>query len=803
MNEDLRRTLQQTMEEQRMGMAGRTAEEELAKYREFLASKLPQHKPSGFEVAEYDLNPALLPFQKYGVGWSLRLGKAGLYEPTGAGKTFQELEWGRHVIAHTQMPVIHFTPLAVAEQTRLEGEKFGIPSRVIEEPSEVHLGINITNYDRMERFDPSLFSGIVLDEASVLRDMSSKTTTYLTEAFRNTPYKLCASATPSPNNHMELGTQAEFLNVMSYSEMLSMFFVHDGGNTSEWRLKGHARKPFWRWFATWGLVFRKPSDLGYSDEGFNLPPLHIHEHVVSVDYTKATEGMLYRVPDLSATGLHKEMRLTALDRAAKVAEIIATDLDAHWLVWCNTDYEAQEIRRLLKIIEVKGSTPRPNKIKWLIGFAIGDIKDLLSKPKIAGFGMNFQVCHKMVFVGLSYSFEELYQAIRRCWRYGQIHPVDAHIVFAETEGPVMETIRRKERDYEEMQTEMNAAMKDVYMEIRARVPRTQPTHEVVKGNGWTVMNEDSVVATATMQGDSIHHIVSSCPFGALYIYSDADADMGNCQDLDEFLEHYRYLVKNLFRVLMPGRLMATHCMNLPSTKEHHGVIGLRDFRGDLIRLFQSEGFIYHSEVCIWKDPLVAMQRTKALGLLHKQIVKDSAMSRQGIADYLVVMRKPGDNPEPVTHSAVNPNTGAVVPVGFDRYIGVDPEPLHEHTWNPATNKYSHYVWQRYASPVWMDIDPSDTLQRDSIRQDADERHIAVLQKQVISRSLELWSNAGDLVLDPFGGIGSTAVVAIQEGRKAISIELKPEYHTQAVSNCRAASAKYSVGTLFDKLEEPA
>ena len=270
------------------------------------------------------------------------------------------------------------------------------------------------------------------------------------------------------------------------------------------------------------------------------------------------------------------------------------------------------------------------------------------------------------------------------------------------------------------------------------------------GKNYVLYNGDSCEILRGIPENSIHYEIFSPPFASLYTYSNSDRDLGNCRTTTEFYEQFRYIVHELYRVLMPGRLVSFHCMDLPLSKERDGVIGLRDFRGELIRLFEEDGFVLHSQVCIWKDPVTAMQRTKALGLLHKQLKKDSCMSRQGIPDYLVTMRKPGENPERVTH------TNESFPVE---------------------------VWQRYASPVWMDINPSDTLQSSSAKEDKDERHICPLQLGVIRRGINLWTNPGDIVLTPFMGIGSEAVVALQLGRKAIGIELKQSYYKQAVRNC--------------------
>ena len=282
-------------------------------------------------------------------------------------------------------------------------------------------------------------------------------------------------------------------------------------------------------------------------------------------------------------------------------------------------------------------------------------------------------------------------------------------------------------------------------------------HSLIKGEDigeqYALYNGDSAEVLKMMPAESVHYIIYSPPFQSLYVYSNSDRDLGNCRTAEEFYEQFRFIGEELFRLLKPGRLMSFHCMNLPTSKERDGYIGIRDFRGELIRFFQEIGFIYHSEVCIWKDPVTAMQRTKALGLLHKQLKKDSCMSRQGIPDYLVTMRKPGENPERVTH------TNDTFPVS---------------------------LWQQYASPVWMDINPNDTLQYRSARENKDERHICPLQLQVIERGIELWTNPGDVVLTPFMGIGSEAYTAVKMGRKAVGVELKDSYYRQAVANVKNA-----------------
>jgi hypothetical protein len=451
--------------------------EALTNYQRFLASKRILAEPCGFDVPESAINPMLFPFQRDIVLWALRRGKAAVFAHTGLGKGPIQMEWGWQVHLKTGGDVIIAAPLAVAQQFMREARKFGYNLTLCREQSDVRPGINVTNYERLDLFDLSQFVGVSLDESSCIKDWTSKTARTLIERLAGTPYKLCSSATPSPNDHAELGTHAELLDVMRRSAMLAMFFEHDGGETSKWSLKGHGKRPFWKFVASWAVCVKKPSDLGYPDEGFDLPPLHMHEHIVSVDHSEHTDGMLFRCPDLSATGLHKEMRLTCEDRARKVAELVAEKPDEPWLIWCNTNYEADALKQMIQdAVDVRGTDTPEKKERNLIAFTDGAIQILESKPEIAGFGMNWQHCANMAFVGLSYSFENMFQAIRRCWRFGQKRPVHAHLVIAETEGAVLENIRRKERQYEELQSEMNAAMREE--QLAARHKATRYDHEM-------------------------------------------------------------------------------------------------------------------------------------------------------------------------------------------------------------------------------------------------------------------------------------------------------------------------------------
>ena len=720
----------------------------MSAYNEFLRSKAVVDLPSGLEITG-DLNPSLFEFQRDLTRWALRRGRAAIFADCGMGKTPMQLVWAKHVPG----PTLIVAPLAVASQTVREGRKFGVPVKYVRSQPTNPSGVSITNYEMLGSFDATAWHGVVLDESSIVKNKDGAFRNQLISEWSSVPFRLACTATPAPNDFTELGNHAEFLGVMSMTEMLSTFFVHDGGSTQNWRLKGHARADFWKWLCSWAVMLRKPSDLGYEDDGFTLPPIEYHDHVI--DTETAPEGFLFAV---QAQTLHERLaarRATIEERVALCAAHVNAS-NEEWVVWCNLNDESTAlVNAIPDAVEVRGSDSNDDKERKLLEFSSGAHRVLVTKPKIAGHGMNWQHCRNVAFVGLSDSWEQYYQAVRRCWRFGQDRDVRVHVYTARTEGAVVANIQRKEADARVMVDEMTANMRELNKEnVRGAARQTEEyMTDTTVGEGWTMHFGDSVEIVGSMESDSIDFTIFSPPFESLYTYTATDRDMGNCRSSDEFRKHFGFLVADLYRVTKPGRLLSFHCMNLPTSKVRDGVIGIRDFRGELIRLFEEHGFIYHSEVCIWKDPVTAMQRTKALGLLHKQLKKDAAMSRQGIADYLVTMRKPGVNPDPVT------NTDETFPV---------------------------QLWQNYASPVWMDINPSDTLQHRSAREHEDERHICPLQLGVIRRAVRLWTNEGDMVLSPFAGIGSEGYVSLEESRRFVGVELKGSYYRQACRNLEAA-----------------
>lgn len=731
-------------------------------YAAFINAKASEDVAAGFEPQ--GLGSHLFDFQAAIVTWACKRGRAAIFADTGLGKTAMQAEWARQVVAHTGGRVLIVAPLCVAQQTVEEEARFGTKIKYCRHESQTEGDIIITNYEMVEHFDISDYAGVVLDESSILKSNDSKTRARIIQMFSRTPYRLSCTATPSPNDHMELGNQAEFLGVMKSVEMLAMYFVHDGGDTAAWRLKGHGKTRFWEWMSTWSVCVRNPADLGFDGSRYVLPGLEMHEH--TIDMSEALPGQLFSGVAQTLTERRDAKRMSITHRVKLAADLV-NDHNRPAIVWCHLNDESKALAAAIPdAVEVTGSMTADEKEAAIMAFTHGEKRVIVTKPSIAGFGMNWQHCADMVFAGLDDSFESFYQAVRRCYRFGQKKRVNVHLVASSAEGAVKANLQRKQEQANEMAESMVSHMRELTQQTIKGITMEKSTYarEVAEGQGWKVHLGDCVEVASEMPDNSIDYSVFSPPFASLYTYSNSDRDMGNCKSYSEFYEHFRFLVRQLYRVIKPGRLLSFHCMNLQTSKLRDGVIGIHDFRGELIRMFTEEGWIFHSEVCIWKDPVTAMQRTKALGLLHKTIRKDSSMSRQGIPDYLVTMRKPGENAEHISHT-------------------------HE--------SFPVEKWQRYASPVWMDVNPTRTLQFKTARENDDERHICPLQLDVIERAMELWSNPGDLVFSPFTGIGSEGYVSIEMGRRFVGAELKRSYWQLAQRNLSSAKKIKSEGLFAD------
>lgn len=435
-------------------------------YMEFLQTKQQAAEACGFDIDRASITPSAFDYQRDIIEWACKKGKCAILTGCGTGKTLMLLEWARAVSEHTGKPVMIVSPLSVVQQTQREARKFGICEvTVCRSAEDVRDGVNIVNYEMIEHFDGSVFAGVVLDESSILKSFTGKYKALLTDMFCRTPYRLLCTATIAPNDYTEIGTSCEFLGIMSRTEMLATYFIHDSGDTSKWRLKKAGVSKFWEWFATWAIYFNSPKDLGYEGEGYDLPPLNIHKVVTKCD---VREGELLVTLASTLEERREARKDSAEDRTDQAAALANGDMDAQWLLWCDyNDESAMMKRKVLQCVEVKGADEPEFKARASMDFADGKIHALVSKPSIFGFGSNFQICHSMVFCGLSDSYERFYQAVRRCWRFGQKKPVDVYIILSEREMNVLDNITRKQEQMDEMQRQMTALMKEVTLsEIR-------------------------------------------------------------------------------------------------------------------------------------------------------------------------------------------------------------------------------------------------------------------------------------------------------------------------------------------------
>ena len=883
---------------------------EESSYKDLILAKIPKINYSGFEIKKSELNPRLFEFQKFGVQRALKLGCSGLFFDTGLGKTACELEFAYQTYKKTGKPSIIFTYLNIADEFLNEAGEMGYSDSVgyFRSQGEVNKPIVIANYEMLDHFDCDLYGSATLDESSILKNYTGKTKQKLCEAFKNTPFKLSASATPSPNDHLELGNHSEFLGIMPSNEMISRFFINDTMNAGGYRLAGHAEKPFWKWVGTWALVASKPSDIGdFSDEGYDLPELHIEMHTMPVEHD-FSDGQLFRGQSLSATGIHKEARLTAESKAIAISNLISNS-EEQWSIWSNTNYEQDAIAILLKdSIDIRGSDSSKSKRTKLQEFKATS-KNILTKPSITGYGLNWQHHnHMCFFAGSSYSYETFYQALRRAYRFGQLKEVFVHIFVAESELSVMSSVFDKQKKHKVMQAEMIKLASAGYDDRKTLT--TEYNHKVETSRAYEIHLGDCVDVMKQMPKDYVDFGIHSPPFSNLYIYSDSAYDMGNSDNDAEFFKQYKYCINEHYRILKDGGYVAVHCKDLPLYKGRDGYMGLNDFPQGIIDEFRDSGFELEDWVTIWKDPVIEMQRTKNHGLLFKNFKGKAEQVRQGMADYVLMFKKGAISTEPkfkpiaesvlkrMKHLWMNPdeeitfiddkvqhnllfhdaaNLGdipepniiedglklgrlAILRVNLEQMTSglVEHYKQHElifHTrcaltdgsWLLGFRKWADEmpeaqvikeintfdyvgkkppvgigrkeedlryfnisVWQRYASPVWndldglpdsheniwMDIDQTNVLNFKIARDHNDEKHICPLQLDLIENSILKYTKEGDSVFSPFGGVGSEPYIAAKLDRYAVAVELKEGYFKHMHQNLIQVENSKLQGRLF-------
>ncbi len=719
-------------------------------YKEFLRQKKVLFSGCGKTALPEDVHPLLFPFQRDLVAWAVRKGRAAIFADTGLGKTFMQLEWARLLGEKT----IIIAPLSVARQTATEADKIGLEVPYVRSNQDIaqagsEVNIFITNYEMIHAIDVEGFMAVVLDESSILKAIDGKTRQALTDAFIHTPYKLCCTATPAPNDIAEIANHSEFLGIRSRADMLATYFVHDDDG---WRLKGHAHEQFYKWMSSWGMSVRLPSDLGYEDDGYILPPLTISPLFVDAEYQP--EGALFFTGMKGIGDRIKVRRATTEARVEATAEIVNADT-AQWIVWCGMNDEAQAVAKLIPgAVNVEGQDSTEFKETAIQDFKDGKYRVLVTKPKIAGYGLNLQNAHKMAFLGLSDSWEAYYQCIRRCYRFGQQNPVTVHIVLSTIEKPIYDNVMRKESEARSMSDNLIANVQKFEVEeLRGAEDQFDYETAEVDTGEYRIMLGDSVERMAEIADESVDLSVFSPPFLSLYTYTPTERDIGNSRTEEEFYGHFGYIIAHLLRITKPGRNACCHVSQVPAMLVRDGYIGMKDFRGKTIEAFQAGGFIYHGEVVIDKDPQAQAIRTKSKSLMFTQLKKDASWLRPALADFILVFRKPGDNQVPVKTDLTNDE------------------------------------WIEYARPIWYGIKETETLNVAEGRDNADERHICPLQLGTIRRCIRLWSNPGEVICSPFTGIGSEGYEALKLGRRFVGVELKKSYFRAACRNLDRASSK--------------
>ena len=743
-------------------------------YNDFLKSKNRTQVFHGITVNDEDINQMLFPFQRDLARWSVRKGRAALFADAGLGKTFMSLEWSRLLDVKT----LFVAPLTVCKQTVAESKKLGMCVDYVRHQSEVVSRFSITNYEMIENFYAEQFDAVVLDESSILKSVSSKTREKLINMFAQTKYRLCCTATPAPNDIAEIANHAEFLGIATREEMLAMFFVHDQDG---WRLKGHATEDFYRWLASWSMSVRKPSDLGYADEGYELPGLKIEPKYVRVDYVP--EGMMF-FTGLKGIGDRSKVRKATVDERVQTAvELIANDTD-QWIVWCGLNDEQDKIAKAIPgCVSVFGSQSPEKKEELLEKFSSGSARVLVTKPSIAGYGMNFQNAHKMCFVGLSDSWEDYYQCIRREYRFGQTNEVQVYIVLSDVEDEIFNNVMRKEEDAKRMGKELIANVSEFENAEIGGMNGRQSMYQTKDNSGklWRMMLGDSCERIKELADESIDLSVFSPPFASLYTYSASDRDLGNSKNESEFFEHFAFIIKELLRVIKPGRVCAVHVADTPAMLVRDGYIGLKDFSGDIVKAFQAAGWIWDARIPIDKNQQAQSIRTHSKALTMTQMKKDRSWLRPALPDYILKFRKPGENAVPVAGG-----------MSGDEWIEIA-----NPTWPNEQDRCAE--WGAFST--WYGIKESDTLQGwMAARGSKDERHICPLQLGTIRNCIRLWTNPKETVFSPFGGIGSEGHVAIEQDRRFIGIELKPEYYAVAVKNLKKSESDFFAQDLFHAIE---
>lgn len=827
-------------------------------YLDFLKAKIVLAPESGFELPESELAPALLPHQKAAVLWALKGGRRALFESFGLGKTVQQMEWCRQVVRHEGGRALIVLPLGVRQEFRRDAAellKIEPPEyvRTMAEADSARGNILLTNYERVRDgdIDPQKFTAVSLDEASVLRSFGSKTYQTFLDKFRGVKYKLVNTATPSPNKYKELIHYAGYLEIMDTGQALTRFFQRDSTKANNLTLYPHKEDEFWLWVSSWALVLTKPSDLGFCDDGYDLPPLDVRTHVVREDYYGAVDkdGQFKLQNDAAISLLEgaREKRESIDIRVKKAKEIVEANPGEHFILWHDLEAERHAIKAALpEVVDIFGSMDYEERERRVIDFSEGKTRLFATKKSLSGSGCNFQRhCHRAIFLGIDYEFNDFIQAIHRIYRFLQAEPVIIDIIYTEAEEPIYRALMAKWEQHNHLQERMREIVKKYGLNRDAAammMTRSIGVKRVeVKGKNWTAVNNDCVEETAKMADNSVDLIVTSIPFSNHYEYTPSYNDFGHNEDTRKFFEQMSYLTPHLLRVLKPGRVFACHVKDrvLFGNATGMGMPTIEPFHAMTIRHYIEAGFAYFGMITVVTDVVRENNQTYRLGWTEQ--CKDGSKMGVGCPEYILLFRKlPTDRSKAYADEPVRKTKEEYTRAqwqldahGFWRSSGdrlLSKEELENmpiDRLQAAYRKYSResiYNYEEHVAlakqldkdgrlpatfmvvapgswtdQVWDDINRMRTLNTTQ-SQRRKQIHVCPLQLDIVDRLVERYSNPGDLVLDPFGGLGTVALEAIKAGRQGYTIELNDGYFRDAVGYLKEQDDKEENISLFDLME---
>lgn len=829
-------------------------------YKDFLLTKVAFAPETGFEISKEKVNPALKPHQRDAVMWAVKGGRRALFEAFGLGKTVQELEWCRIITAEKGGKALIVMPLGVRQEfTKDAQELLGIPVpqyvRTMAEVKASEAQILITNYERVRDgdIDPAYFTAAALDEASCLRDYGSKTYQTFTEKFKGVPYKLVATATPSPNRYKELIHYAGFLEIMDTGQALTRFFQRDSTKANNLTLYPHKEQEFWLWLSSWSLFITKPSDLGYDDTGYALPPMEINYHVVSyqhkdIDTEKDGQVKLLADAAVSLKDAAKIKRDSIDARVAKMVDIVEANPDEHFILWHDLEAERHAIKKALpEAVEVYGSQDYDIREKRVIGFAKGESRLLATKKSLSGQGCNFQYhCHRAIFLGIDYEFNDFIQAIHRIYRFMQTEKVIIDIIYTEEEQEILRVLLQKWKQHTYMADKMTEIIKKYGLantSLIDKLARTMGVERVeVSGKYYKAVNNDCILETENMPDNSVDLIVTSIPFSNHYEYTATYNDFGHNQNTQRFFEQMNYLTPNLLRILRPGRVFACHVKDrvLFGNATGTGMPTMEPFHAMCIKHYIEHGFMYFGMITVVTDVVRENNQTYRLGWTEQ--CKDGTKMGVGCPEYILLFRKlPTDTSRayadvPVTKDKADYTRAQwqIDAHGFWRSSGnrlltkAELQSIPVDNLQTVYRKYSRenvYSYEEHVAlakrldengklpasfmvvapgswnmDVWDDINRMRTLNTSQSRKRA-QMHVCPLQLDIVERLINRYSNPGDVVLDPFGGLMTVPLVAVQKERYGIGIELSADYFRDGVGYLQTAEMQRGEPTLFDFIEQ--